>query len=233
MRLGLKDNRKAKGTRNMPITLDKLKLIYTPIPKTACTSLKTMFFELENGHAFTPTIRNGREYHIHNVYPSELFNPVMDGQRIDYRRIILVRDPIRRLLSAYSNRVIHHRELSLEKAQDQLAEHDLAPNPSLQEFISKLSKYGKAVQTINHHTQPLVDFAGQDAEFYSRVYKMSEIGNMVADVATIAERPLTLAHLQTGGPKIEIDALRSRDIQVLQEFYSEDYCVFGKYFQTL
>lgn len=214
----------------MPIILDDVKLSYTPVPKTACTSLKTMFFEVENGWDFIPFKRSGREFHIHNVYPSSLFNPKLTERQSDYSRILLVRDPIPRLLSAYSNRVVHHRELSQEKARKQLLAHDLAPDPSLKEFVLKLPQYMQAVETIDHHTRPLVDFAGPDAGFYTRVYRMSEIDDMLSGIAALVGRPLTLQRLQTGGPKLSIEDLGSREIERLREFYVEDYCQFGEYF---
>lgn len=214
----------------MPIILDDIKLSYTPVPKTACTSLKTMFFEIENGWEFTPFKRNGRQFHIHNVYPSSFFNPKLTERQSNYSRLLLVRDPILRFLSAYSNRVVHHRELSREKARKQLLAHDLAPDPSLEEFVLKLPQYMKAVETIDHHTRPLVDFAGPTSSFYTRVYKMLEIDDMLSDISSIVGRPLVLQRLQTGGPKLSIDDLGRRELQRLQDFYADDYRAYGEYF---
>lgn len=215
----------------MPITLDDLKLSYTPVPKTACTSLKMVFFDVENGREFVPFRRNGREFHIHNVYASVLFNAKQAERLADHRRLILVRDPIRRLLSAYGNRVVHHRELSLASARKELLAHDLAPDPELKEFVAKLPRYAKAVESIDHHARPLVDFAGTDAGHYTRVYRMSEIGELVADVSAIAGRKLPLGRLQTGGPKLSVDDLGRKEIDALREFYAEDYRAFGRWFE--
>ena len=214
----------------MPVILDKLKLSYTPVPKVACTSLKTMLFEVENGRDFVPFQRNGQEFHIHNVYQSTVFDPRLKERLATYRRLLLVRDPIQRFLSAYSNRVVHHRELSSEKSHKNLVAHDLAPNPNLQEFVAKIRQYMITVDSIDHHTRPLVDFAGIDARFYTRIYKMHEIEVMVHDISSIVGRPLTLKRLQTGGPKLGIDELDRSAIDILREFYAEDYRVFGEYF---
>ena len=214
----------------MPIILDEMKLSYTPVPKTACTSLKTLFFEVENGREFIPFKRNGREFHIHNVYPSVFFNPKLTERQSEYSRFLLVRDPILRLLSAYSNRVVHHGELSREKARKQLVAHDLAPNPSLVEFVHKLPIYMKAVETIDHHTRPLIDFAGPEANFYTRIYNMSEIDEMLAEIASIVGQPLKLQRLQTGGPKLSLEDLGSREIERLREFYAGDYSEYGDHF---
>ncbi len=215
----------------MPIVLDDLKLSYTPVPKTACTSLKMVFFDIENGREFVPFRHNGREFHIHKVYASVLFNPKQAGRLADYRRLILVRDPIQRLLSAYGNRVVHHRELSLANARKELFAHDLAPDPGLEEFVTKLPRYMKAVESIDHHARPLVDFAGTDAAYYTRVYRMSEIEDMVADLSAVAGRRLTVGRLQTGGPKLSVDDLGRREIDTLRQFYAEDYRAFGRYFE--
>ena len=39
----------------MAIIVDKIKVAYIPSPKVACTSLKAMFYRIENEHDFVPT----------------------------------------------------------------------------------------------------------------------------------------------------------------------------------
>lgn len=167
----------------MPVFLKANKLAYIPVPKTACTSLKHFFFFTENGQNFTPFIQNSRTFHIHNVYPTVLFSRLPFSAIEELERIIVIRDPIARFLSGYSNRVLHHMELSTGPAKKEIRRRDLPIKPSLSQFIENLVDYRDAVPSINHHFRPLVDFSGKDPSYYSMVFSISELDRLVEYVA--------------------------------------------------
>lgn len=96
----------------MAAILDDHKLFYASVPKVACSSVKRMFYEIENGVAFDKIVANGKRYYVHHFYPGILRNTYPEARIADYRRLCLVRDPIKRFLSAYGNRVVFHRELT-------------------------------------------------------------------------------------------------------------------------
>ena len=211
----------------MPVFLKAKKLAYIPVPKTACTSLKNFFYFTENGQDFTPFIQNGRTFHIHNVYPTVLFSRLPFSTIEDLERIIVIRDPISRFLSGYSNRVLHHMELSTGPAKKELRRRDLPVKPSLSRFIADLAGYRDAVPSINHHFRPLVDFSGKDSSYYSHIFPISELDRLVEYVAEKTGRVAPLPRLQTGGPKISVDSLSVKEMDVLRDAYSEDYDAFG------
>lgn len=211
----------------MTAILDDFKLSYLSVPKVACTSIKTMMFEIENGFPYRNFTISGRAYWIHHFYKSTLFAAQDVMAMRDHQRLAVVRDPIGRLLSCYSNRVVHHRELSKEKARKALKTADLPFNPDLSTFVAHLERYMAAVESINHHARPMVDYLGRDAGFYTRLYGMSEVQTFVDDVNRITGRTVALQRLQTGGPKITADALTAAEIARLKTFYARDYDTFG------
>lgn len=213
----------------MPIVLDEFRLSYTPVPKVACTSLKSFMFEIENGWRFRAFKRNGKTQFIHQIYPTTEFAAIA-RRTAGYDRLLVVRDPIRRFLSAYSNRVAHHRELSLEKAGEALRAHDLPPDPSMAEFVEKLDLYRAASASINHHVQPLAVYAGTDAGYYSRIFRMSELEDFKAAVESLTGRTAAVEHLQTGGPKLSVDDLPAGALERLKDFYAADYATYGEWF---
>ena len=215
----------------MCVILDEQKLFYAPVPKIACTSIKLMFFKFENGFEFQPYKVNGKPMHIHNVgYKGTLYEKFPTKRIESYHRVSLVRDPVKRFLSAYGNRVVHHKELSRSKAGPNLRELGLEPNPDLGLFIEKFEDYSKAHQSIFHHTRPMVDFLGEEPGYYAKVYRMEEIGQFATDMSERLGAEMNLGRHQTGGPKLKVEDLTSTQIEKIKAFYAEDYKVYGEYF---
>lgn len=214
----------------MTVYLDEHKLAYFAVPKVACTSIKTMFFEVENGFAFREFRANGSWWWIHRLYQSIPFDQQPHDRIAGHARFAVVRDPIRRLLSCYSNRVVHHRELSREKAGRMLRRAELPFDPDLSTFVELLPRYMRAVPTIGHHAAPTVEYLGHDAAYFDRVYGLHELDELVARVCKVTGLQATLPRLQTGGPKIAPDQLSPAEIDALREIYAEDYAVFGAHF---
>ncbi|RGP35157.1 sulfotransferase family 2 domain-containing protein [Pseudotabrizicola alkalilacus] len=214
----------------MPYILENV--AYLPVPKNACTSIKQMFYESEHRVKFSPYKGdNGKTVFIHNLHPTVLFNEIDKSSIRELHRIAVVRDPIKRVLSAYSNRVVHHRELSVDKQGKRLAKYDLIPDPDLSTFIDRLDDYCSAVPSINHHTRAQVDFLGSDPAYLSRVYRFSELDILAADVSQIAGKRLTLPWLQRGGPKLSFTDITDSQHEKLRALFAADYKVFGAWFQ--
>ncbi len=142
----------------------------------------------------------------------------------------MVRDPVRRFLSAYGNRVLHHRELSWKLAGRKLRELGLEATPDLDLFIDRYEDYPQAHPSILHHTRPMVDFLGSDPDYFARVYRFEELPQFVADISERIGRPVEIGHEQTGGPKFKPSDLSAAQLRKLQEIYKRDYEVFGACF---
>lgn len=215
----------------MPVILPEHKLSYFFVPKVACTSLKYMFYEVENGKRFEPFRINGKLVKIHGLYPSPLFDDCPHAQMADHTRLALVRDPVERVLSCYGNRVVASKELSEAKAGKKLKELGLKPNPTLQEFIARLKRYRKAHRSIAHHSRPLSDFLGKNPDYFTRIYPLREIGSFVEEVSKIVGRPLEAERLQTRGPKFSPETdLTEEERAKIRRIYAEDYEIFGDRF---
>ncbi|MEP4039199.1 sulfotransferase family 2 domain-containing protein [Pseudophaeobacter sp.] len=215
----------------MTVFLEKYKIFYAAVPKTGCTSLKLAFFELENGFPFRSFWANGASKHIHNVgYRTRERSEFPEARIKDYHRIAFVREPIARLLSAYGNRVIHHQELSLNKAAAGLEEYKLEPTPDLDQFIDRFIDYRKAHSSILHHTLPSSDFLGMDPSYYHRIYTLSEMDQFASDMSERTGQEVKVGRSQTHGPKFKVEDLTTKQQQKIREFYKSDYEAFGAYF---
>ena len=213
----------------MTVHLWDHKLSYVSIPKVACTSIKRMFFEIENGRRFEPFKINGQDMHIHKLYPRMSFSDLPHARMANNTRLTLVRDPIKRLLSCYSNRVVHYKELSLKKAGPALKKAGLKPNPDLSLFLERFEDYRAASYSIKHHSRPMVALIGRDPAYYDEVYSLAQIDAFAERVGKIVGRPVQLPHGQTGGPKISPDVLTTAQVDFIRNYYAEDYAIWGKY----
>lgn len=214
----------------MTAILDKHKLTYVSVPKVACTSLKSLFFEVENGVPFQSFRVEGKPWHIHRLYKGRLFTALPDRRIADHTRLTVVRDPVRRVLSCYSNRVIHHRELSPKQAGAKLAKAGLPTNPDLATFIDRQAEYRRAVQKIHGHARPMVDNLGSDPAWFTRVYRFDELSVFAEDVCRHTGAKAELRRMQTGGPKIDPADLTPQQAAKIRDYYAADYEAFGHYF---
>ena len=208
----------------MPLIIKRLKLAYFPVPKVACTSLKHFMHEVKSGKTFTPRVRpNGKTINIHHLYPAIPFEDNSFADLEDMHRISVVRDPVKRLLSAYSNRVVAGRILTEEAAGDKLRALGLPISPDFSTFLEHLDGYCANFPQILHHTRPQTHFLGHDAGYYSRVYEISELSQLRDDVNELAGTDLPMPHKQTGGPKLKVDDLTTEEIDLIQARYANDY----------
>lgn len=215
----------------MTVFLWDHKLTYVAVPKVACTSLKHMFFEIENGFPFRSYAANGTRKHIHNAcYPSVTFDRLPHERIADHLRLTLVRDPVQRFLSAYGNRVVALRELSGKQAGVRLRKAGLRPNPSLSEFVDRLEDYRAASASIAHHTDPLTCFLGGDPGYFAEIYNLRNIETFRQRIEAAVGRPVAIPRLQTGGPKLSPDDLSADERRKVEAFYAEDYEVYGAIF---
>ncbi len=208
----------------MTVHIHRASLTYFALPKVACTSLKHFFHEVRTGQPFFPP-HPGR--HIHHVHPTRLVDDLPMNFIGADERILVLRDPIRRVVSAYRNRVHGHKELSKAKAGLALEAHGLAPYPTLTKFVDQLEQYQEAVPSIRHHTRPVVDFIGHDISYFTRVYDISEVESLVAFVNRKMGTDVQLQRRQTEGGPQTIDDLGPAQREKLLDYYKEDYKAFG------
>lgn len=215
----------------MTVHLTKYGISYFGVPKVACTSLKLFFFEVENGFAFRPFQANGVKRHIHDAaYPTVPFKNWKPDRYLGHWKIAVVRDPVQRLLSCYSNRVLDHGELDNIVLTEEDIANGMTTRPDLHKFLEHFHRYRELAPSIAHHSDRMVDFLGANADFFDRIYSIRELDQLALDVSDRVGESLQIPREQTGGPKIGQDALTSKEKKLLRRFYEEDFAAFGDYF---
>ena len=206
------------------------KISYISVPKVACTSIKSYFFEYENGFPFKPMRINEKRWGVHNAYAGVEFEDLPHKRIANHAFYAVVREPVARFLSCYSNRVQHHRELAPKFIKPRFQKVGLKPNPTIHEFIERLEEYRTTSRSVGWHSRPLTASLGTDIKRYDRIYKFKELGEFVTDMNKRLGHNGTLPHLQSGGKKIKADVLSKAEIQKIQDHYASDYEFFSDYF---
>ncbi|MEO0666016.1 MAG: sulfotransferase family 2 domain-containing protein [Pseudomonadota bacterium] len=191
----------------MPYIIPRKKLAVFFSPKCAGTSIRTFLFHVENGFPFRPFKIQGQSTDENTMVRNLRFNLVKHRPLKDYTRLAVVRDPVRRLVSGYSNRVLHYKELSEKAAGEKLAQEGLAPDPDIDTFFANIDGYRRASGSIQRHTKPQKFFVGPEKSYYDRVYTIEELGTLVEDVNARFGTEAEMPRLQTGGPKFKFEEL--------------------------
>ncbi|WP_226638557.1 sulfotransferase family 2 domain-containing protein [Novosphingobium profundi] len=216
----------------MPVNILNNKISYFPVPKTACTSIKYLFYYVENGKDFEMTEVNGEVQHIHNsMYPTEYFQVVDQKALVGSTRIAVIRDPVARMLSAFSNRVGFHKELSEDRIDMEMARKlEVHPNPSPDHFFNNIEKFRALSPSIKHHTDMTSAFLGYDLSYYHKIYTINELDELVDFLQGETGMDLKMGREQTGGAKLAFSDLLPRARKNLLQYCYGDYALMRGYY---
>jgi len=215
----------------MCVHLKEYKVSYFAVPKCAWTSLKTLFFQVENGRPWSSFKVNGRDFWVHNAYPSLQFADAQALTAPGFWKFAILRDPISRLESCYHNRLMRgrgHKQLLANR--DELDRRGLKLRPSFAQFVDRYEDYCDMSWDVRGHSRPLSFFLGREPGYFDRLFRLSELGDLIAELGRrIANLP-ELLHLQTRGKDIEVGRVGRKTKRQIEEIFGEDFQLFGAYF---
>jgi hypothetical protein len=181
-------------------------------PKSGGTSLRAFLFHVENGFPFRDHWVQGERFDANRLTTNYRYSRVDQTSLKGLRRFALVRDPITRFLSGYSNRVLHYRELSIEAAGRQLLREGLAPDPDLATFLDNYVGYLSCSKSLARHFLKQQRFIGYTPGEYEQIFRLEEIDNLATHVNNDCGSKARMPWLQTGGPTFDFHAL-DEDVQ--------------------
>ena len=217
----------------MSAHLSDLKLSYFSVPRCACTSIKRFFFFVENGFELKNFRINSKWSHIHNFYQSKPFNLSEKMSPENFEKYAVVRDPISRMVSCYRNRVDSPVGRNLMKPHvAEFEKLDIPKNPTWPEFLDYFDGYRATVPMVKHHSEPLSHFLGNDSEFFTKIYDISEANSFAEMVAERAKSDGKLGREQTIGTDFSVGDVSEGERLKIRNKFSEDYEIFGKFFKS-
>ncbi len=194
------------------------KLVYYPCPKNANTSAKMFFakhLKIDKHFLFlgdeipqieqTPDQYKGKQNIIGIIPSKQPFKKI----NIDIKCCI-VRDPIKRFISAYKNRILYHRDI-------QFKDH------SIDMILEKL----EINNFENKHFLPQVYFLGEDLNYYTFWSTTDELSFFAEQVNDFFSRKIIFPKIQTGGSEIKIKLTNSQ-ISKIEKIYAKDFKLIQK-----
>ncbi len=205
------------------INLKKYNLTYIPIPKNCSSSIKFYLHEMLRGKKFEPyKKKNGKNFHIHNYWSyKNKRNPDRESTFVKSdatKSFVVIREPIKRYISAFANRVVSHGALGS------------SDNLTLNEFTNDFETYIKDVAELNHHMSPQVDWIDNDLSVFDWVFTTNEIQKMHKIISEYTNTDVKFPRLQTGGPNLNLTDLSKENFYRLVDYYYEDYKTMRNYF---
>ena len=197
------------------------KLVYYPVAKNANSSAKLFFLKhlkIDKNYYFlsdkVPEYKINEEtrynnldkkYNLVNFLPS--YTPF---SKIDVdEKCCIVRDPIKRFISAYKNRILFHKDAGFR-------------NLNINEIIEKM----EINSFDNRHFLPQSYWLGNNLKYFTIVSDISNMEAFINGVNDFFENKVEFPRIQTGGNEININ-LTGSQISKLKKIYSSDYDLIG------
>lgn len=139
----------------------------------------------------------------HHYEPSLV--PVVDNPI----RLVIKRDPVKRFVSGYTNRVLHHNRLGGMK-------------PDISEFIKRFDHFNSRYSDIETHFRPQVNFFGLDKSSYTHIFDISQMYLVKELLEDTYEISLPDIQLQQGGNTQKPKLTKDQEAWV-EKRYEEDY----------
>ena len=215
----------------MSVKIANTRLAYVPVPKIACTSVKMAILR-HNAPADYAALKageiDGDGKGVHGFYPTVPMSLSQMLTKPPTRRWFgIVRDPLKRFVSGYRNRILHHKDLRATSVAE-LEAAGLPLEPDIDLFAANLAAYSALNRSTRHHFAPICTYMGRHPRMFHRVFCISEIADLASYMAEHGG-PSDLPHEQTGGPKMTVADLSPASIAALRDFYARDYAVWGRF----
>ena len=197
------------------------KLVYYPVAKNANSSAKLFFLKhlkMDKNYYFlsdkVPEYKVNedskyknldKKYNLVNFLPS--YTP-FEKIEVD-EKCCIIRNPIKRFISAYKNRVLFHKDFGFR-------------NLNINEIIEKLENNS----FDNRHFLPQSYWLGSDLRYFTIVSNISNMETFINGVNNFFQNKVEFLRIQTGGADENITLTDSQIIK-LKKIYSSDYDLIG------
>ena len=220
----------------MVIAVDAHKIAYMALPKAGCSSVKAALARVDPAVTLPPEDEIDTNT-WHHIYPTTRFRPHRwePYEKPDWWRFCVVRDPFKRLMACYTNRVVQMGELKNSiKIRDgrEFLPKNLVTDPDPDFFFQNLEAYKLGSSTIKHHALGAWLFIGPKPLRYNRVYRVEEMGELARDLSERVGEKVEMPHENSSEKRLTLDDLKPETIDSLRPFLTQEYEHLSDYYQN-
>lgn len=199
------------------------KLAYVPVPKTGSTSLKNFFWELA-GHKAC-----GEDIHEQSAQLEMISHSDWRLKYAEYERMLVVRDPVKRLVSYFQGNIIERKQLVVLN-EGKSSFYGLPTMPTWEFFLDHFHEYRRMFIVVRHHVEPTVTRIGGELDRFSWIGSVAQLDGKINE---LRDR-LGMAHIQNVRQMTRKDkpefAFSTAHQDMLDRFYQDDYALLQQYF---
>lgn len=198
---------------------------YIDIPKCASTSMKQVFLHLDYGENHLESLPN--KLTSHNFYQKRKKN--IDRAEV---KLLIIRDPVERFVSAYHNRVWKHQEITQDVINKLpfVYRFRLKPFPNIHQFIKHFEKYRK-IDSIHWHLRSVTELTQNNIEYFTHIYKINQLDECMMLLSTLYGKEVAIRKLQRGKQnKPTIGVLKEHEIKKVIKLFKSDYKLLKDYY---
>lgn len=212
-------------------------MVFAWVPKCVSTSLLQGYHVLQYGGPYNAQDHDGLGIHAFYTRMAEQDIPVQSPPDFAALRpnwaFTVVRDPVRRLMSAYADKVRLRGRIAENFARPEWQARnagrfeDLPPDPDPSTFFENLSRYARLVPDIAHHTAPIAQFLGHDLSRFDRVFLLERKWEIAKELSDRFGMPFALGEAQRTRTKLALADLSRRAQQSIIDHTQADYALLG------
>ncbi len=205
------------------IDFKKYKIAYTPMPKCASSTLKSIFYKLETGQ---DTI-NPHPFYNNPFFKTQNRN-IAAYQ--DYFKFVVIRDPVKRFISYYYKNIIGDQSLQNHFGSQRFA-FNLDCLPNINFFIEHLEDYIYAFIDVRHHTLCQSAYI-DDLDQYDLVCEMSNLNYLFEQLSEILGEKLIFSTLMKSKKNVStvFYDMSLKSLHKLLAYYEDDYKLLKEYY---
>jgi hypothetical protein len=202
-----------------------IKVVYNRIPKNANTSTVALLYQLDRRHKTINSISHNKI----KKYCSRSAAFAVTADTSSYNKMVIIRDPYTRLLSAFLDKFGNKRGQYIDRYGDFSA----SPN-GFSDFVNKLGVIGVASNghwdlQISQMAYPIADYdyIVKFESLHHDLRKFVNSKNLDSRHIDLKQQPKSDAQKRTGSDEL-FDEYYNRDlVNIVHELYQEDFSTLG------
>jgi len=214
----------------MVVAIKVHRIAYMPVPKAACSSVKAALATIDPDVEIDLKALAKNNNVAHRIYPTTRFRPHRWQEYEGWWRFTVVRDPLTRLLSVYSDRVQGRQELFNSPKIRRQSEFPPDPDPDF--FFQNIQSYIELASVIKHHAMPARLFIGRKPLKYDRVFTVGQIPELEGELRRISGLPVSVPRSNVSKVKLEFSSLSPETQSFLAKFLQDEYSHLSDYFKN-